>query len=292
MPRSRTLSPLAVLGRRGPRFEPREIGPGVVQLRLWTRAAGDLGFVSTPYRVDDVLVDSGFAHVRPLALDALAGSEVRAVCLTHHHEDHTGNAGPIAERHGCPVYLHRADLQGSEGVARMPAYRRLYWGRPAPYTAVEMPETIDTGRRTLRRIPTPGHSATHVALFDEGDGLVFIGDLYVAPGATAVMRHEGPLEISRSLRRVAALDPSCALNGHGLVLQRPARRLRDKAESIEAAVEQVLEGRARGESLGTIERSLWSDGWRKDRMFSLMTAGEFRRRNFVKSAIRASQEHQ
>lgn len=286
------LTPLAILGRRGPGFERHEVHPGVTQLRLWTRAAGDLGLVATPYRVDDVLVDTGFAHVRSVVLDALAGTEVRAVCLTHHHEDHPGNAGPIAERHGCPVYLHRAELQWTEGVGSMPAYRRLYWGRPAPYTAVEMPETLDTGRRILRRIPTPGHSATHVALFDEGDGLAFIGDLYVAPGATAVMRHEDPLEIARSLRRVAALDPSCALNGHGLALQRPARHLRDKADSIEAAAERVLEGRARGESLGSIERSLWSDGWRKDRTFTLITAGEFRRRNFVKSVIRHQKKHQ
>ena len=283
MARARTLTPLALLGRRGPRIETGELSPGVVQLRLWTRVTADAGVVATPYLVDQVLVDTGFSHVRPLVLDALQGVELRAICLTHHHEDHPGNAGALARRHGCPVYLHRREAQWTEGVGRVPAYRRLYWGRPGPYEATEMPEVVETGRRTLRRIATPGHSATHVALYDEGEGLVFIGDLYVARGTTAVMRHEDLGALVASLRRVADLDPAVALNGHGLVLERPARRLRDR---IEEAVERVRDGRARGQSLRAIERILWPDGWRKDRLFTWMTAGEFRRRNFLRAALR------
>jgi endoribonuclease LACTB2 len=283
---SRPLTPLALIGRRGPRLQRRELAPGLAQLRLWTRASKNLGFVSTPYLLDEVLVDTGFAHVRSLVLGALADVPLRAICLTHHHEDHPGNAGPLAERHGCPVYLHDATAQWSEGVARLPAYRRMYWGRPAPYQATEMPSRIDTGARILRVVPTPGHSATHVALFDESEGHAFVGDLYVAPGVSALMPQENPYELARSLRRVAELDPASVLNGHGLVIERPARALREKAEAIEAAALRAVEGRARGLSLGAIEHNIWRNGWRKDRMFRLLTGGEFRRRNFVRAALR------
>jgi len=281
----RPLTPLAVLGRRGGRLERRELGPGLVQLRLWTRMSRSLGFVAAAYRVDEVLVDTGFAHVRPLVLGALEGATLRAICLTHHHEDHPGNAGPLAARHGCPVYLRNAAALWSEGVDRLPAYRRMYWGKPAPYDPVEMPATVETGSGTLRAMPVPGHAATHAALFDEREGRVFVGDLYVAPGVSALMRQENPYELARSLRRVAALEPAVALNGHGLVLERPARKLREKADAIEAAAGRAVEARTRGLTIPAIERLLWRTGWRKDRMFTWLTGGEFRRRNFVRAAL-------
>ena len=282
---SRPLTPLALIGRRGPRLQRRPLAPGLVQLRLWTRASMSLGFISTPYLLDEVLIDTGFAHVRPLVLQALTGVPLRAICLTHHHEDHPGNAGPLAARHGCPVYLHNAAAQWSEGVDRLPAYRRMYWGRPEPYLAAEMPESIDTGFRTLRTVPSPGHSATAVVLFDERDGHAFVGDLYVAPGVSALMPQENPYELARSLRRVAELDPAWILNGHGRVAERPAAALREKAGAIEAAARRAVEGRRRGQSVAAIERGIWRNGWRKDRMFRLLTGGEFRRRNFVRAAL-------
>jgi endoribonuclease LACTB2 len=279
-------TPLGYLGARHGWMRVEEVRPWIVQLRLSTQLLRRAGLRCTPYLVDDVMVDTGFSHVRGLVMDWLVRRDVSAVALTHHHEDHPGNAGPLAERYDCPVYLRNAGQARAEGVGSMPAYRRLYWGAPGPYAPVEMPDTIQTSRRTLRTIPTPGHSVTHTALFDESDGVVFVGDLYISPGVTAVMRHENPFENIASLRCVADLEPDCLLNGHGLTLDKPARRLRQKADRVESAAQTVMELRGQGRSEATILAEIFEGNWRQDRTHAAMTFGEFCRRNFVRAVIR------
>ncbi len=79
-----------------------------------------------------------------------------------------------------------------------------------------MPDEIRGSERSLRALPAPGHSITHVALWEEATGTVFTGDLFIAPGASAVMTQENPYDLVESLRRVAAVEPRLMLTGHGL----------------------------------------------------------------------------
>ncbi len=262
-----------------------EVAPGVTRYRFSTSRIRSVGFCATPYLVDDVLVDSGFTHARPLVIRTLENRTIRAICCTHGHEDHTGNAGILAERHGCPVYLHRAHRWREEGVANLPAYRRFYWGAPAPMEPLEIPDEIVTADRVLRVIPTPGHSQTHVVLHDPRSGVVFTGDLFVAPGAAAVMRYEDPFESVRSLRLVADLEPSLLLSGHAVSLEEPAGALRRKADHIEEVARQVVEMRAAGASVHAIARRVFHGGYKRDRFFAVITGREFSRTNFVRAVL-------
>lgn len=262
-----------------------EAAPGVTRYRFSTSRIRSVGFCATPYLVDDVLVDSGFSHVRPLVIRTLANRTIRAICCTHGHEDHTGNAGVLAERHGCPVYLHRAHRWREEGVADLPAYRRFYWGVPSPMEPLEIPAEIPTARRVLRAVATPGHSQTHVVLHDPDSGLVFTGDLFVAPGAAAVMRYEDPFELARSLRLVADLEPSRLLSGHAVDLENPADALRRKADHIELVARRVVALHAAGVSVHAIARRVFHGGYKRDRFFAVITAREFSRTNFVRAVL-------
>jgi len=235
--------------------------------------------------VDDALVDTGFPHLRAKVHQVIQGPLV-AICLTHLHEDHSGNAASLARRFECPIYLKHIDRAGSDGLAQLAMYRLLYWGRPAAYQPQEMPQVIDTGGRPLRAIHTPGHSETHVALFDERDGLLFSGDLFITGFVSAVMSHENPYQSIRSLRTVASLEPAMMLGGHGQQIERPARHLRRKADSIEQTAEKVLQHHHRGLRTGAIVAQLFPESVALDRRLAWMTAGEFSYRNFVRAAIR------
>jgi glyoxylase-like metal-dependent hydrolase (beta-lactamase superfamily II) len=280
----RRVDPTLLLGQREPRVQHREIAPGITQWLLST--APVRAFASAHYRVDDALVDSGYPHVATQVLAAHEGHALRWVALTHLHEDHSGNAAALAARAGCPVYLRRAALEGSEGTARVPLYRRYYWGQVAPYDPVEMPRRLETSRRTLRAVPTPGHSRTHSALFDEESGTVFTGDLYVASGAAAVMRHENPFESVASLRRVADLSPARLAGGHGGVIDDPAERLRLKADRIEETAGEVLRRHDEGWTVRAIQRDVFHGGPWRERTFRWITGGEFSERNFVRAVVR------
>lgn len=261
------------------------VGIDTTRLRISSRWARLLGFEVSAYMVGGLLVDTGFAHVRKRVLDALDGATIRAICCTHSHEDHTGNCAPLSALHSCPVYLRNAGLRWCEGVRKLKPYRAWWWGPPGEYDPVEMPLEVTDGHRTLRAIPAPGHSVTHVALWEEATSTVFTGDLFIAPGASAVMTQENPYDLVDSLRRVASVEPRLMLTGHGLVVDSAARRLRVKADRVEAAAARAVELHRAGMAERRIVRELFPHGNIKDRWLEAMTQGEFARVNFVRAAV-------
>lgn len=261
-----------------------DVGDGITRIRITSRWARLFGMEVTAYLVGDVMVDTGFAHVRSRVLSSLDGRRIRAVCCTHNHEDHTGNCGPLQRRYGCPVYLRNAGLRWSEGVRRLKPYRLWFWGSPGPYEAEEIPAEVVGKDRALRVLPAPGHSITHVALWEEATATVFTGDLFIAPGASAVMVQEDPYELVESLRRVAAVEPRRMLTGHGLIIEDPVPRLKAKADRIVEAAARAVDLHRAGMADREIVRTIFPTGNRRDRMIEIMTQGEFSRVNFVRAA--------
>ncbi len=264
----------------------RELGHGVTEIKLDTVLTRTTRLPVMCYLVGDILVDTGFSHTSEVLGRYLSQRKLAAILLTHHHEDHAGNAGALARTHGCPVYLRNVDSKCKEGMESLKRYRRVWWGVPAPYEPLEMPEEISSGGHRLRSVPIPGHSETHTAFFYENSGYVFVGDLYVTGGATAVMMYENPYESVRSLRRIAALAPSRMLTGHKKVMDEPAAALLDKAEKIEAAAERVVTLHREGLGTRRILHQVFSDGHVKDRLWAALCGGEFSRTCFVRACIR------
>jgi glyoxylase-like metal-dependent hydrolase (beta-lactamase superfamily II) len=262
------------------------VGEDITRIRITSRWARLLGFEVSVYLVGDLLVDTGFRHVRVRMLDVLSGSKIAAICCTHNHEDHTGNCAPLVELHRCPAYLRHCGLRWGEGVRRLKPYRSWFWGAPGELELQEMPEGGEGAERGLRAIPAPGHSATHVALWEEASGTVFTGDLFIAPGASAVMTQENPYELAASLRRVAAVDPELMLTGHGLAVPKPAVKLRNKAERIEQAAARAVKLHRSGMADRDAVREIFATGHGRDRVIEALTQGEFSRVNFVRAAVR------
>jgi len=269
----------------GAQAELRPLAPGVLELRLSTPVSRGIGLLVTPFLVDDVLIDTGFPRVAALVLDRLAAHPLSAIALTHHHEDHCGAAALLAATRSVPILLAHPELADREGVVAPLPYRRIVWGVRPPFAARPLPERLPTARRELWVVPTPGHSATHVAFFEERTGLLFSGDLYIAGNVAPILPEEAPWAHADSLRRCAELDPRLMLTGHGAAHERPAARLRAKAARIEQALEQVHELLPTGLS----DRAIVARLFRTRpgiRATELATGGEFSRLNFVRACRR------
>ena len=58
------------------------------------------------YLIDSILIDTGPHHLRKKVSAMIYGNNVATILLTHHHEDHSGNAGLLKDQCSVPVYLH------------------------------------------------------------------------------------------------------------------------------------------------------------------------------------------
>lgn len=279
------MTRIATLTSGDKRLCAEELQDGVVRIHLSSSLTRRLGMNVTCYLVDDLLIDTGFPHIRNLLVSFLADRRVNAICCTHNHEDHAGNCGVLAQQHNCPVFLSNPHKLWDEGVGKLALYRRVVWGKPGKYHPEPMPEKVCSEGRALHATPTPGHSQTHAAFFDERGGNLFVGDLFVSGGVAAVMRHENPYASVESLRRVAALSPERMFNGHGLTVPFATGPLRQKADRIEEAADQVVRLHEKGVREKEIRRRIFSNGHWKDRLLCAVTGGGFSRANFIRACL-------
>jgi glyoxylase-like metal-dependent hydrolase (beta-lactamase superfamily II) len=157
--------------------------------------------VGAPGSGQAVVVDPGpddAAHLSAVE-QALAARDARcvAVLVTHHHGDHAEAALPWGRRFDAPVAAASAAVAGPGG--------RL----------LEAGEQLTVAGTAVDVVPTPGHTADHLA-FRLESGAVLVGDHVLGRGTSVVTYPEGDVvAYLESLRRVHALGPAALYCGHG-----------------------------------------------------------------------------
>jgi glyoxylase-like metal-dependent hydrolase (beta-lactamase superfamily II) len=208
----------------------REVAPGVHLI------TGVPPYAINCYAVEhpdgDVLVDAMTRLDARRILRAVAGRKLAAHVVTHAHPDHVGATHAVASRLGIPVWAHaddRADVedtslieqrQPSAPINRLFARVMLGPGHPVARELAEGDEVA--GFRVLH---VPGHSAGHIALWRESDGVLILGDvlnnqhplLGFPRGLRLPLRTftPDPARNRESARRLGTLDVRTALFGHG-----------------------------------------------------------------------------
>ncbi|HVD40834.1 MAG TPA: MBL fold metallo-hydrolase [Solirubrobacterales bacterium] len=183
------------------------------------------------YLAEDVLIDAGRTWDRRRIFAELEGREISMLALTHVHPDHQGVAKDVCEARGVPLACHTGDVDAMEGrrpvqeaSASNPVNRLIasIWQGP-PYKVDRVLEEGDEVAG-FRVVHSPGHSRGHVLFFRESDRVVICGDVIRNMSyATALpgIKEPPPLftydmeENRRSIRKLAELNPSLILPGHG-----------------------------------------------------------------------------
>jgi glyoxylase-like metal-dependent hydrolase (beta-lactamase superfamily II) len=181
------------------------------------------------YLAEDVLIDAGRTWDRRRIFAELDGVEISALALTHVHPDHQGCAKAVCDARGVPLACHADDVDAMEGrrpvgsgAALIPRiYDRIWTGPPHKVDRV-----LNEGDEVagFRVVHAPGHAPGEVIFFRDSDRVAICGDVvrnmsYLTglPGVRQPpdeMTYD-PAENRRSIQKLAALEPSLILPGHG-----------------------------------------------------------------------------
>ncbi len=183
------------------------------EVRYFTLArswAGRTLMTSGIYFVDGTLIDCGPANAQVEFAAVLGRVDAEQLVITHHHEDHIGNAVFAANHLDRAPLAHTLALPLVRNPPRLPFYRRFTWGQPAGFQAEPIGTVLHTRERTFEVIHTPGHAPDHIALYEPDRKWLFVGDLFLSPALTVVGRDEDVSSSIASIRRLLEL-PDCTL---------------------------------------------------------------------------------
>ncbi len=169
-----------------------------------------------------VLVDTGLG-VYPDALikkvtEALDGSDLDMIILTHCHVDHIGGLRALRDRFGCKAYAHPDDavhIRNGDSEFTLDRNFGNVLG-PLDVEDLEDGQIIDIGDHRLEVIHTPGHTEGCICLYDHVTKALISGDTVFLYGFGRTDFPGGSMKkIVESLRSLSKLDILGIYPGHG-----------------------------------------------------------------------------
>ena len=231
--------------------------------------------------LDGVVIDSGQRHMQRDVLDLLSDSAVSKILLTHHHEDHSGNAAAISKNHNAPVYGHRVAAEKMERRFPIKPYQRYVWGHSESVQVNALPKTIESDNHSLVPLHCPGHSRDHVAYLEPNHGWLFSGDLFLGERIKFFRTDEVLHDQIGSIKNILTHDFDALFCAHNPCAGGGKAKLRKKLQFLEDLHGQVQQMKTAGHSLATIIRKL---DRKRDRMVKWFTMGNVSFANMIRSA--------
>jgi len=181
------------------------------------------------YLAEDVLIDAGRTWDRRRIFGEIEGRELSMLALTHAHPDHQGVAKDVCDARGIPLACHAGDVDAMEGRRTVAAsshpiaqMSNRFWAGPPHEVGRVLAEGDEVAG--FRVVHAPGHSAGEVIFFRDSDRVAICGDVIrsmsYATGRPLIAEppdfyNADSAENRRSIRKLADLNPSQILPGHG-----------------------------------------------------------------------------
>lgn len=198
------------------------------------------------YQLGETLIDAGPTNQWPTIKRVLKPLAIKTLLITHHHEDHSGNANRISK---LKKLLPYAPALGQEKLAKgypTPLIQKLIWGSPLKVKTQTLPEQliINEGSDSQARvvaIPTPGHAKDLTCLFFPEQKYLFSGDMYISKSLKYLRSDENLTQLIDSLKKLIALDFNILFCPHRGIVEAGKQALEDKLKNLLTLCSQAQE---------------------------------------------------
>ena len=248
---------------------PNHVSPGYINVYLIRGREGCL-LVDTGWNTDEA-----FGCLRQgMSQAGVDFRDIKKIVITHIHPDHYGLVGKLKELAGAKLALHRRERDLIESryinmggllkelehflhingvvIEELPQLQQASakmtkFVTPAPSdVTLKGGEIITLEPFSFKVIWTPGHSPGHVCLYEPEKELLISGD-HILPDITpnvGIHPQSSPSPLSdymKALDKVAALEVSFVLPGHGNVFSDLKARIEELIQHHERRNTQILE---------------------------------------------------
>jgi glyoxylase-like metal-dependent hydrolase (beta-lactamase superfamily II) len=234
------------------------------------------------YRLGSGIIDTGPPNQWSIVRRFVEEKAISHVLVTHHHEDHSGNAARVHTEITGTVLFPPTGLAFARDGFRLRPYQRVVWGVPERFVPEPMPDEVRLAHGVrLRAIHTPGHSPDMTCFLEPERGWLFSGDLYIASRPRLLRADENVDDEIESLQRVLDLDFETVFCAHRGVVTDGKRAIRTKLDYLTSLRDEVRELHDEGKSIRAITRTLLG----RESLMTLITSFHFSKRNLVRKCL-------
>ena len=236
------------------------------------------------YILDGLVLDTGQRHMQKTVIELLDEKKLQQILLTHHHEDHSANASAICGHHHIEAFGHPLTVEKMAAGFRILPYQRFIWGRSETIGLSPLGPVVESNRYKLVPVHTPGHSKDHTVFWEETNGWLFAGDLYLGQRIKFFRSDENIFDQIESLKKVLKLDFDALFCAHNPCPQKGKSKLKQKLQFLEDIVGQVQKLKDMGINHKAIFKRMDSG---QDKWVKLMTMGNVSFVNMLRSAYQS-----
>jgi glyoxylase-like metal-dependent hydrolase (beta-lactamase superfamily II) len=239
------------------------------------------------YILGDLMIDTGQSLMQKKALRIARDNKIKRIFLTHHHEDHSGNAAVIKQSCDAAVYGHELTKRKMSASISILPYQKYMWGKSTPLKIELFPENIHTDMGLMIPVHTPGHAKDHTSFFLKDAGVLFSGDLYLGDKIKFFRVNENIRSEIMSLQKILELDFDTLLCGHHPKNKNGKKHIKNKLDFLEEFEGRIINYCGKGYTAKQILRVL---KLKEDYFIKYFCFGDVSMLNGVMSVVRNFQK--
>lgn len=206
--------------------------------------------------------------------------DIKAVLLTHDHEDHIGGAATLWEA-GIKIYAPKNSINKLSQPMKLPKYRAMVWGVPKPFKATPSLNKMVFNDIEVKSVKIQGHGTDHL-VYNIND-MMFIGDLIGSRKPMIGYIKEDYSQIIKSIEKILEYDFKVAYGGHVILLYDEVCEVLNYLKLLRRKSLDLLK---KGYKIYDVVNELLGNVPEKVIWMEKLSEGEWKRRYLIETIIR------